>query len=136
MVSFHPDSKFLTDFTAGNLPVSEAICVAAHLEFCAKCRSHVQQLSDLGAHLMSNLDAPATQADDQGFESLMRRIEAGDTDPVTLTPVRTQPNPLGLPRVVQKMTDSNLQSLNWAQFGKSLRIAPIKLGEKDRKSVV
>lgn len=142
MVSFHPDSKFLTDFAAGSLPVSEAICVAAHLEFCAKCRSHVQQLSDLGAHLMANIESPAVPADDpaldKDFESLMQRIDAGaaEADPVTLTPVRTQPNPLGLPRVVQKMTDSNLQSLNWAQLGKSLRIAPIKLGEKARSTAL
>lgn len=149
MVSFHPDAKFLTDFAAGNLPLSEAICVAAHLEFCSKCRSHVQQLSDLGAQLMARLEpqlaaADAAGSDDrQGFERLMQRIDAGDTG-VTVTPAPTptgparvsSANPLGLPRVVQKLAADGLQNLKWAQFGKSLRIAPISIGEKSRETAI
>lgn len=150
MVSFHPDAKFLTDFAAGNLPLSEAICVAAHLEFCSKCRSHVQQLSDLGAQLMGHLEPQLASADEADFDSLMQRIDAGDTgieDAGTKVAPRAVPrpeeparissaNPLGLPRVVQKLADGGLQSLKWGQFGKSLRIAPIKVDEKSRETAI
>ncbi len=148
MVSFHPDAKFLTDFAAGNLPLSEAICVAAHLEFCSKCRSHVQQLSDLGAQLMARLEpqlAAADSDDRQAFEQLMQRIDAADTDTAVTSAATTisagaargsSANPLGLPRVVQKLAAGGLQDLKWAQFGKSLRIAPIRIGEKTRETAI
>ncbi len=141
MVSFHPDAKFLTDFSAGNLPLSEAICVAAHLEFCSKCRSHVQQLSDLGAQLMKQLEPQVAATDEAGFDQLMQRIDAGDTG-MQMTPAPavaarvSSANPQGLPRVVQKLAEGGLQSLKWAQFGKSLRIAPIKVDEKSRETAI
>lgn len=147
MVSFHPDAKFLTDFAAGSLPLSEAICVAAHLEFCSKCRSHVQQLSDLGAQLMARLepqlvaDNTASADDAQGFEQLMQRIDAGDTE-VAVTPAPavaarvSSANPLGLPRVVQKLAAGGVQSLKWGQFGKSLRIAPIRVDKSSRETAL
>lgn len=148
MVSFHPDAKFLTDFAAGNLPLSEAICVAAHLEFCSKCRSHVQQLSDLGAQLMGHLEPQMAAADEADFDKLMQRIDAGDTGVQGGTGSQTAPapaamparvssaNPLGLPRVVQKLAQGGLQSLKWAQFGKSLRIAPIRIDERSRDTAI
>lgn len=139
MVSFHPDAKFLTDFAAGNLPLSEAVCVAAHLEFCSKCRSHVQQLSDLGAQLMARLEPEASDSKD--FEQLMQRIDAGDTGIKVSAPVAeaarvSSANPLGLPRVVQKLATNGLQGLKWAQFGRSLRIAPIKIDERSRETSI
>ncbi|MEX0739946.1 MAG: ChrR family anti-sigma-E factor [Pseudohongiella sp.] len=143
MVSFHPDAKFLTDFAAGNLPLSEAICVAAHLEFCSKCRSHAQQLSDLGGQLMVRLE-PDVAADDGGFDKLMARIETGDAGadntavaPAAAEAARISPaNTSGLPRVVQKLAADGLHGLKWAQFGKSLRIAPVNIGEKSRETAI
>ena len=148
MVSFHPDAKFLTDFAAGNLALSEAICVAAHLEFCSKCRSHVQQLSDLGAQLMSRLEVEPMPVDEQdagddGFDALMQRIDAGDTGmsispaPAPAATARvSSANPLGLPRVVQKLASEGVQSLRWGQFGKSLRIAPIRIDSESRETAL
>jgi len=141
MVSFHPDSKFLTDFATGSLPLSEAVCVAAHLEFCAKCRLHVQQLSDLGAQLMAGLEPVQLSGscpDEADFERLMQKIDAHDAEPVV---VATAPRALetgasGLPRVVQKLARDGLQSLNWVQLGKSLRIAPIKVGSGSRETSI
>jgi len=141
MVSFHPDAKFMTDFAAGNLPLSEAICVAAHLEFCAKCRSHVQQLSDLGAQLMSRLEPLSAPSDDDGFDQLMHLIEADGSDmrlsSVSPDVVRAgSANAQGMPRVVQKLAADGLHNLKWAQFGKSLRIAPINIGDKSRETSI
>lgn len=138
MVSFHPDSKFLTDFAAGSLPLSEAVCVAAHLEFCAKCRSHVQQLSDVAAQMMVRLEPVAVAADDDGFDSLMQRIETGESAP---QPARVvEPSRVsaasGMPRVVQKLARGSLQDMSWVQLGRSLRIAPVKTGCKDRQTAI
>ena len=138
MVSFHPDSKFLTDFSAGSLPLSEAVCVAAHLEFCSKCRSHVQQLSDLAAQMMARLDPVV--ADDDGFDSLMQRIDSGDAEPQTVRPAMparaSASDTTSLPRVVQKLSRGSLQDMSWVQLGRSLRIAPVNVGCKDRQTAI
>jgi putative transcriptional regulator len=141
MVSFHPDSRFLTDFATGSLPLSEAVCVAAHLELCGKCRLHVQQLSDLGAQLMSRLepiDMSDSSANDADFERLMQKIEVhkAEPDPLPAAPRAVQPGTSGLPRVVQKLAREGLQSLSWVQLGKSLRIAPIKIGADSRETAI
>tara|TARA_R110002072_G_scaffold136124_2_gene278254 strand:- start:243676 stop:244383 length:708 start_codon:yes stop_codon:yes gene_type:complete len=144
MVSFHPDSKFLTDFAAGSLPLSEAVCVAAHLEFCAKCRSHVQQLSDLGAQIMARLEPVQTeQPADEGFDQLMQKIDADALNPADVasaepaadsTPQSAAPS--FLPRVVQKLAQGSLQDLDWVQLGKSLRIAPVNIGKGNRETSI
>lgn len=132
MVSFHPDSRFLTDFAAGSLPVSEAVCVAAHLEFCPKCRSLVQQLGDLAAQMMVRLE-PETPAD-EGFEQLMARIDKG-TD--KQKPVRTTSTAeSGMPKVVQKLSRGAMADLRWVQLGRSLRVAPLKVGSRERQTAL
>jgi putative transcriptional regulator len=146
MVSFHPDSRFLTDFAAGNLTVSEALCVSAHLEFCAKCRAHVQQLNDLGAQLMSRQDTPAElAANDDDFAMLMQKIEHSPPYAATTEPKAADQQLAGqergsvgagsvMPRVVQKLMGRTLQELNWVQLGSSLRIAPFEMGQGDRET--
>lgn len=140
MVSFHPDARFLTDFASGSLPLSEAVCVSAHLEFCAKCRSHVQQLSDLGAQLLTQLESSETidvnAVNDADFDRLMQKIETQETSPVTQLKDELAPVDTGLPRVVQKLASEGLQNLKWAQLGRSLRIAPIKVGEGCRQTSI
>jgi len=137
MVSFHPDSKFLTDFAAGSLPLSEAVCVAAHLEFCGKCRAHVQQLSDLAAQMMVRLE-PVVD-DNDGFESLMQRIESSDAAPVVQPSSiagKSAVSATGIPRVVEKLAGGSLQNLNWVKLGNSLRIAPVDIGCKSRQTAI
>lgn len=113
--------------------------MAAHLEFCAKCRAHVQQLSDLGAQIMARI-APeqAVEADDDGFDRLMQKIDSGQAQEQAevSAPVMaaTPANGVTLPRVVQKLAQGSLQSLNWVQLGKSLRIAPVNVGDGVRQT--
>ncbi len=137
MVSFHPDSKFLTDFAAGSLAMSEAVCVAAHLEFCGKCRAHVQQLSDVAAQMMARLEPIADEQD--GFESLMQRIDSAEPAALQESMVRAGRPALassGIPRVVEKLAGGNLQDLNWIKLGGSLRIAPMDVGCKRRQTAI
>jgi putative transcriptional regulator len=140
MVSFHPDARFLTDFASGSLPLSEAVCVSAHLEFCAKCRSHVQQLSDLGAQILTQLESAEivgeNAVNDADFDRLMQKIETQEASPVTQVMDNLAPVDASLPRVVQKLASEGLHNLKWAQLGRSLRIAPIKVGEGCRQTSI
>ncbi|MDP1756563.1 MAG: hypothetical protein Q8L38_03825, partial [Pseudohongiella sp.] len=111
----------MTDFAAGSLAMSEAVCVAAHLEFCGKCRAHVQQLSDVAAQMMARLEPIADEHD--GFESLMQRIDSAEPAAPQESAVRAGRPALaasGIPRVVEKLAGGNLQDLNWVKLGGSL----------------
>lgn len=146
MVSFHPDSRFLTDFTTGGLPLSEALCVSAHLHYCGKCRARVQQLTDVGAHLFREL-APETVRDDS-FDALMQRIgqeeAAAPADGAVRAGVGTddatgglrEPVAAHLPPVLGQLLGQERDTLDWVQLGRALRIAPIDLGDRQRETAI
>ncbi len=130
MISYHPDSRFLTDFASANLPMAQAMCVSAHLEFCGKCRAHVQQLKEVGGHLLSQIPPVAVEAG--SFEQLMSKISEPQSAPVasslearTIAPKSAKET--YLPRSVRRLSNGSLQNLGWAQFGKALRIAPLPI---------
>ncbi len=134
MISYHPDSRFLTDFASANLPMAQAMCVSAHLEFCGKCRAHVHQLKEIGGHLLSQIPPVAVEAG--SFEQLMSKIAS--PQPLPTAPSAQAHNALTsiapksgketyLPRSVRRLSNGSLQNLGWAQFGKALRIAPLPI---------
>lgn len=153
MISYHPDSRFLTDFAAANLPMSEAVCVSAHLEFCGKCRAHVQQLADIGGHMLARLQPRAVEQD--SFERLMSRIGDGDGAQQTadavlpaaqeslvlaeevssragLAPTRG----VFLPRALRRLSAGGLHNLSWVQLGNALRVAPVRISGDARDTAI
>jgi len=152
MISYHPDSRFLTDFASANLSLAEAVCVSAHLEFCGKCRAHVQQLKDVGAHLLTQLAPEELEVD--SYARLMSKIGSADNTaslPVSsikpeislseseLTPHQDSQRAFAdvlLPRSLRGLVSSGLHNLRWAQLGKALRVAPLPiLGETRETSI-
>src|SRR5690606_4128095 len=99
----------------------------------------VQQLSDVAAQMMARLEPVA--AEDDGFDSLMQRIESGASAPqpargVEPARVSAAPGATSMPRVVQKLAKGSLEDMNWVQLGRSLRIAPVNIGSKDRQTAI
>lgn len=141
MVSFHPDSRFLTDFSTGSLALSEALCVSAHLHYCGKCRARVQQLTDVGSHLFNRLE-PDVSGAEYDFEALMERIEREETaamaEPAHAATQEAAPATARghLPAVLGKLFQRGLNSLGWVQLGRSLRIAPVDLGDESRETAL
>lgn len=142
MISYHPDSRFLTDFATANLPLAEAVCVSAHLEFCGKCRAHVQQLTDIGGHMLSRLEPVAVSAD--SFEALMARVSTAGTptsspasEPLATAEVPARPLAGAfLPRSVRRLTSGSLDKLRWVQLGKALRVAPLQVADAERETAI
>lgn len=143
MISYHPDSRFLTDFASANLPMAQAMCVSAHLEFCGKCRAHVQQLKEIGGHLLSQI--VPVEVEVNSFEQLMARIATTEPVPVAqeeesnaelLSVAPKSSKDMFLPRSVRRLSKGGLNNLGWAQFGKALRIAPLPIeGEACETSI-
>ena len=74
LVKYHPDTRFLTDYAAGSLPESQALCVAAHLHYCPTCRSRIAELTQLGTEFF--MEQKPAEITEDSFEHVMAKLEA------------------------------------------------------------
>ncbi|MGA0805281.1 MAG: ChrR family anti-sigma-E factor [Pseudohongiellaceae bacterium] len=135
MVKYHPDVRFLTDYTAGSLPRSQALCVAAHLHFCQACKARVRELTELGSELFDQQQPLPLQT--SSFERLMQRIDSsngGATAPARQA--RRVPGNGDLPRAIARLCQGDVESLSWRHIGKHFRHAALKLGDVRRETTL
>lgn len=133
MVRFHPDARFLTDYAAGSLPVSQALCVATHLHYCPGCRLRVGELTELGAELFMQ-QQPAAAVDGPSFEKLLTRIA---TRPAMGTPqagATSDSKVSSLPRTLHKLAGANLEKVKWNKVGSKFRYASLNVGDRARET--
>lgn len=134
MTKYHPETRFITDYAAGSLPSSQALCVAAHLHYCEECRQKVEQLNRLGSMFFDEL---APREISQSFSNLMDRIDA--------LPEQQEPAPgptesaqtrqaAALPFALQKLTRGDLNSLDWHSIGKYFSYSDLNVGDKRRET--
>ena len=140
MIAYHPDSRMLTDFASANLPLSEAVCVSAHLEFCGKCRAHVKQLNELGALLMESSATEPVASD--SFERLMGKIDAPSAEAPDRAPQSNVPSVAPsastprVPRALKGILSAGFDKLSWVQLGANLRIAPLSIDSNARETAI
>ncbi|MEX0941252.1 MAG: ChrR family anti-sigma-E factor [Pseudomonadales bacterium] len=125
MVSLHPDTGFLTEYSSGSLSPAQNISVSAHLHFCRECRDHVDCLDEIGGVLLEQI-APAPLGPDS-FEQVLLKLE--DTAPASI--VATEPDVasdelIQLPKLVRRLLPGDTQ---WRRLSPSLAIARIPVGE-------
>lgn len=140
MVKYHPDARFLTDYSAGSLPVAQALCVSTHLHYCRSCMAKVRELTELGA-LLFQQQSPSPAAPDQ-FDSLLRRVDAlPAAAPREATPIATGTTPANtgsasLPRPLHKLARGNLDNLTWRRIGRSFRYSKLSTGDKGHETAL
>jgi len=133
MVKYHPDTRFLTDYAAGSLPESQALCVAAHLHYCPSCRTKISELNELGSEFFIS-QKPETVSD-TCFDSIMARLESSpQAEPPPKYSVNINRSSGTLPAAIQKFTGGNIESLNWHNIGKSFRFSNIQMGDNQRET--
>jgi putative transcriptional regulator len=136
MVKYHPDARFLTDFSAGTLPRPQALCVSAHLHYCATCRTRIRELTQLGSELflMQHPAAPSASA----FDRLMGKIEVlppGKEKPAPASPAAADPGPKSdLPKAVAKLARGNLDNLSWRSIGRYFRYTNLPVKDPQRET--
>jgi len=152
MVKYHPDTRFLTDYAAGSLPESQALCVAAHLHYCSGCRAKIRELTQLGAEFFLTQEPEAVS--DDSFDRLWQNLQkqetsaarqthpqqesatTPDTTKATKTATNTPKSAQELPQAIEKLTRGNINSLKWRNIGKSFRFSNIPLGEQSRETTL
>lgn len=144
---YHPDARFLTDYSAGSLPASQALCVASHLHYCSHCRARVRELQEVGAALFLRQQPLAVAPD--SFDRLLSRLPASrpatessasnsqpggeaETPPEAMASRRGSSGKL--PRAIDKLCRGNPDNLRWRGIGKHFRHARLQLGDPQRET--
>ena len=142
MVKYHPDVRFLTDYTAGCLPTTQALCVATHLHYCVSCKLKVRELTELGSILFMQQQRSAVKTSE--FERLLTRVEtlngAAIVTPAPLTDAAAPAlaaslaappvSQLKLPKTLHKIARGDIESLQWRRVGNSFRYSKLNVGNK------
>jgi putative transcriptional regulator len=104
----HPSDELLAAYSAGSLPLSQALCISAHLEDCPACGRNLQQLNRVGSELMAQLSPAPASAELKGrlLDSLDSLVEesADDQEPGDSSPV---------PRCLRQFIPGDYQDLAW-----------------------
>lgn len=151
MNHFHPDIHWLTDYAAGNLPLSQALCISAHLSFCSQCKKDVEQLNSLGGIMLASADTSSIKstaelpaADTDISESLRsqtlnllnnKELMAGSPSMTSASSANDEPNNTKslLPRCLNKLIPNGTEQLKWNSLGSAVSVARLAAGDTERE---
>lgn len=150
MSHFHPDIHWLTDYAAGNLPLSQALCISTHLSFCSQCRNDIEQLNSLGGTILTESIAGAddnVHSSEEAFTD-STRLKMLDLimaqDPNELKQAQSSVNTgsvsaansdekTPLPRCLDKLLPDGIDQLEWKKLSTSLKVARLASGDSQRE---
>lgn len=128
-VNHHPDSAMLVDFSAGNLNTAPSICVSAHLHFCAKCRSELLRLDQVGSKLMS--EAEPIEVGDLLLDSVMAKIDQLPESAADIVPSTSEMSDVHYPLLVNKLITASESTPTWRRMSASVDVAQFTTGQKE-----
>lgn len=104
----HPYDELLAAYSAGSLPLSQALCISAHLEHCSSCGQKLQQLNHVGSELMQQLK-PSKVSD----ELKTRLLGMLDSLPEDLPDEESREVDSRVPRCLRQFVERNYDGLDW-----------------------
>ena len=124
MAKFHPELDLLTEHAAGNLPLAQAACVSAHMNYCEQCRRTSSQLQALGSVLFGNLQGvPVGEAQ---LDAVLARLD--DEPPLSYANARRE-TAGRTPAILQRLMSGDFSDLAWKKITSSLSISYLKTGD-------
>ena len=136
MIQFHPDVRYLTDYTAGSLPASQALCVASHLHYCAHCRETVGSMNKIGGSLFRELEPVSVS--ESLFDSILENIDEKQDVNIDEDKSKQSSSEASqhnrLPTVVNNFVRGGIESLKWNRIGKGFRYSYLDMQDKQRET--
>lgn len=124
MATFHPELDLLTEYTAGNLPLAQAACVSAHMNYCDQCQRTAGQLQDLGAVMFDALQGEPVG--DAQLDAVLARLD--DVPPLSYAKPET--GAVGrTPAILQRLMSGDFSDLTWKKITRTLSISYLKTGD-------
>lgn len=121
MANYHPPMDMLAAYSAGSLKMSQAVCVAAHIELCPECKRVQRELDTVGSVLLEQQEPLSVPV-----ELKANVLAMLDEQPAVAEaePVKPEP-PKGLPRCLAAFGISDIESLSWRKLWPSIKAAQI-----------
>ena len=115
-VFHHPNDEMLAAYSAGSLPLSQALCISTHLEHCRDCGHKIERLNHVGSELMQQLK-PSAASDDlkrRLFDSLDDLADEAEETPAPQ-------NGINVPRCLRQFVTADYDSLPWRRVSSDIR---------------
>jgi putative transcriptional regulator len=114
-ISNHPADELLAAYSAGSLPLSQALCISAHLEHCGSCLHELQQLNRVGSELMQQLEpAPVS---DRLKQDLIGRLDSMSAE----TEKPAFGGDQSVPKCLRRFVARGYRDLNWKRVSPSIQ---------------
>lgn len=127
MTNFHPDTKWLSEYAAGTLPDSQALCVSTHVAYCQKCKQEVSELTQLGA-LVFNTQSNDSESAPQLLQNILSHINKNPSQ-TDATSQQTSSQPVTghteLPSAIKTLIPEGTDNLPWKKIGPRISIAKL-----------
>jgi len=107
----HPDPSTILAYAAGSVTESFSLLIAAHIEFCVKCRGEVAQAETLGADLLQEL--PPIAMTDIGLTQLWKSIDKMSMSQQAESAELKNIAATGLPGVLSPFFPGGLRAVKW-----------------------
>jgi putative transcriptional regulator len=104
----HPFDELLTAYSAGSLPLSQALCISAHLEHCQGCTQTLQRLDQVGSELMQQ--QKPSRASDELKNKLLGMLDSLPEDIADDEPRKLDSR---VPRCLRQFVEHSYDDLNW-----------------------
>jgi putative transcriptional regulator len=137
-VQFHPSDDQLIEFSAGVLPMSRALCIAAHVEHCHICEKRLSNLQQLGSAQMESLSPQKISADLKN--SILSKLHTQPQDQ-SLTPAadnlktpntqlsshdnRVSAKKSVVPKCLEKWVPESFDNLPWQSIAPNVSISEL-----------
>jgi len=116
-IHHHPDDSTVLAYAAGALSEGFTLVLAAHMEYCPRCRARLAEAEALGGELLAEL--PPVEMSAGGFANVWERIQAA---PATEPPKPPRPSPGdGIPAILAPYLDGGLDSIRWRSLVPGIR---------------
>jgi putative transcriptional regulator len=104
----HPQGELLAAYSAGSLPLSQALCISTHIEHCADCARKLQRLNRVGSELMHQLEpAPASEDLKARLFERLDALSVDDAEPAAARPASS------IPRCLRQFVPGDYDELPW-----------------------
>jgi len=137
--SHHIQDEILMDYAAGTSSQAEAVFVASHLALCPACRHRVEDYERVGGVML--MSAPPAECNEDAFDALMARIDAGqigaDDDacvPMLPEQAHTGADAVIVPRPLRDYLSGPVETLPWKSVMRGLEEVTVPINDDDQNS--
>lgn len=111
----HPYEELIAAYSAGSLPLSQALCISAHLEHCETCGQKLQRLNRVGSEMMQQLK-PA-RASEELKNRLLDSLDSLTEEAGEQAEKHTSPE---IPRCLHQFIDGGYEDLHWKRVSPAI----------------